>query len=165
MRGSRSLARAMVWASRGAACCAPTRKARLKIGQIGVEMGDSLDAAEIIFQRDVLVGSMGVFVGQAEADQNARHFEGVVHLSDEGDGTALANEDGLLSETLFQSCLCLLENRIVVGSHPRFPGAQNFKFAMDRFRKKLSNVLLHELGDLVRILVGYEARGEFGERL
>ena len=40
----------------------------LQGGEIGVEVGDSLDAAKIIFQRDVLVRSMGVFIGQAEAD-------------------------------------------------------------------------------------------------
>jgi hypothetical protein len=60
------------------------RPPALQSRQIGIEVGDGLDAAEIIFQRDVLVGSMSVFVGQAEAEQNARHLEGVVHLCNKG---------------------------------------------------------------------------------
>jgi len=35
--------------------------------EVGAEVGDGFDAAEIIFQRDVLVRSMGVFVGQPKA--------------------------------------------------------------------------------------------------
>jgi len=126
-------------------------------------MGDGLDAAEIIFQREVLIRGVGVFVGQTEADQNARHFEGVVHLRYERNGTTLANENSLLAEALLQRGLCFLENGIVVRSHPRFSGAQDFKLAMDRSWEKLSNVRLHEFGDLVRILVGYQARGEFSK--
>jgi len=37
-------------------------------GQVGVKMSDGLDAAEIILQGDVLVGSVGVFVRQTEAN-------------------------------------------------------------------------------------------------
>src|SRR6058998_1843239 len=88
----------------------------LQGGEIGVEVGDSLDAAKIIFQRDVLVRSMGVFIGQAEADQDARHFKSVIHLRYEGDGTALANENCFLAKPLFQSRLGLLENGIVIRS-------------------------------------------------
>ena len=56
----------------------------LQGGQVGVEVGYGFDAAEIIFQGQVLVGGVGVFVWQAEADKDAGHFEGVVHLGDEG---------------------------------------------------------------------------------
>ncbi len=62
--------------------------------QVLVEMRDGFDAAKIIFQVDVLVGSMRVFVGQTETDQDARHFERVVHLRDKRDRAAFANENG-----------------------------------------------------------------------
>ena len=36
---------------------------QLQGGQVGVEVGDGLDSAEIVFQGDVLVGSVCIFVG------------------------------------------------------------------------------------------------------
>ena len=44
-------------------CCAPRTRNHLEGSEIRVEMGDGLDAAEIILQRDVLIGGVGVFVG------------------------------------------------------------------------------------------------------
>ena len=44
-------------------------------GELLVEERDGLDSAEIIFQRDVFVGGMRVFVGQSEAQQHAGNFE------------------------------------------------------------------------------------------
>ena len=82
-------------------------------------MGYGFDAAEIIFQGQVLVGGVGVFVGQAEADQDAGHFEGVVHLGDEGNGAAFADEYGFLAETFFQRGLGFRENGGVIGRGPR----------------------------------------------
>src|SRR6266436_6299669 len=127
-------------------------------------MGYGFNAAEVVLEGDVFVGGVGVFVGQAETNQDARHFKGVVHLGYEGDGTSLADENSFLAKSLFQGRLSLLENGIVVRSDPRFSGAQNFEFTMDRFGQKLSNMLFHELSDFAGILLGYEARGEFGER-
>src|SRR6267378_605802 len=114
---------------------------RSKSSEIGVEVGDGLDAAEIVLKGNMFIGGVRVFVGEAETEQNARDFKGVVHLRDKGDGAALANENG-----------------IVIGSDPRFSGAQYFELAMDGLGKKLSNVFFHELGDLVGILVGDDAR-------
>ncbi len=131
---------------------------RSKSSEIGVEVGDGLDAAEIVFEGNMLVGGMRVFIGEAETEQNARDFKGVVHLRDKGDGAAFANENGFPAEAFFQSRLGLLENGIVIGSDPRFSGAQYFELAMDGLGKKLSNVFFHEFGDLVGILVGDEAR-------
>ncbi len=53
----------------------------------------------------MLVGGVGVFVGQAEADQDAWNFEGVVHLSDEGDRTAFADEYGPFAKAFFERTL------------------------------------------------------------
>ena len=121
-------------------------------------MGDGLDAAEVVFKRNVFIGGVGIFVGQAEADQNAGHFESIVHLGHKRDGAAFANENGLFAKAFFQRGLRLLENRSVVRGNPRFSGAEYIKLTVDRFGKQLSNVLLDKFGDLVGILVGDKAR-------
>src|SRR5256885_9075667 len=117
----------------------------LERSQIRVEVGHGFDAAEIVFKSQMFVGGVGVFVRQAEAEQDARHLEGVVHLRYERDGTTLANENSLSPEALHQRGLCFLENGIVVGSHPRFSGAQDFKLAADRFRQERSEEHTSEL--------------------
>src|SRR5882757_6389810 len=96
------------------------RRMVVSTGEIRVEVGHGFDAAEIVFKSQVFVGGVGVFVRQAKADQHARHFEGVVHLRYERNGTTLANENSLSAEALHQCGLCFLENGILVGSHPRF---------------------------------------------
>ena len=128
-------------------------------------MSDCLNAAEIVFERNVLIGRVSVFVGQTKTKQNARHFESVVHLCDERNGAAFAYENRLPAEAFLQSGLSFFEDGIGIRSDPGFPRAQNFKFAVDRFRQELSNVLLDELGNLVRILMGDQASGEFCVRL
>ena len=70
-------------------------------GQVGVEVGYGFYAAEIVFQGQVLVGGVGVFVGETKTDQDAGDFEGIVHLGDEGNGAALANEDRPFAEAFF----------------------------------------------------------------
>src|SRR6266581_8967095 len=79
---------------------ATTMRIGLERSQIRVEVGHGFDAAEIVFKSQVFVGGVGVFVRQAKADQDARHFEGVVHLRYERNGTTLANENSLSAETL-----------------------------------------------------------------
>src|SRR5215469_8048297 len=90
------------------------RSAALALGQVGVKVRDGLDAAKVVFERDVLVGGVSVLIGQAEADEDARNFESVVHLGNEGNRAALADEHGFFAEAFFQSGLGFLENGIVV---------------------------------------------------
>src|SRR5579859_4104756 len=66
-------------------------------GKVFVKMRNRLDAAVVVFESQVFVGSVCVFVGKAEADQHARYFECVVHLGHERDGTTFANKDGLFA--------------------------------------------------------------------
>src|SRR6266478_4550547 len=117
-----------VWAERIAAELRPTRETpttriRLESSEVGVEVGDGLDAAEIVFEGNMLVGGVRVFVGQAETQQNARDFKGVVHLRYEWNRAAFANENGFPAEAFFQSRLGLLEDGIVIGSDPGLSGA------------------------------------------
>src|ERR1700730_3171485 len=109
----------------------------------------------------MLVGSVSVFVGKAETDEDARYFERVVHLGDEWNRTALTNEDGLFAKTFFQRGLGHLENGRFVSRDPGLAGAQYFEPAVDALGKKLSDVLFDELGDFLRILIWHQARGEF----
>src|SRR4029077_2946322 len=65
----------------------------LQAAQTLVKPCDGLDPAEIIFERDVFVRGVRVFVRQSKTEQDARHFECVVHLCDERNRSALADED------------------------------------------------------------------------
>src|ERR1700733_1172374 len=57
-------------------------------GKLLVEERHGLDSAEIIFQSDMFVGCVRIFVRQSEAQQHTRNFECVVHLRDERNGAA-----------------------------------------------------------------------------
>jgi len=87
----------------------------LQGGQILIEVGNGFDAAEIVFQIEVFVRGVGIFIGQAEANENAGDFESVVHLGDEGDGATFADEDSLFLEAFLESRLGALKNRRVIG--------------------------------------------------
>src|SRR5277367_2637849 len=121
------------------------RRSRSEAGQVGVEMGDGFDATEIVFEGQMFVGSVGVFVWEAEADEHAGNFEGVVHLRYEGDGTALANEDRFFPEAFFEGALRDLENWRVKRGNPRFAGAQDVEFAFYGFGYKFADVFFDKL--------------------
>src|SRR5258708_9643244 len=95
----------------------------LQAAQTFVELRDGLDPAKIIFERDVLVRSVRVFVGQTEAQQDARHFECVVHLRDEWDRPALADKYGTLAESLLERAVRHFEKRMRVRRDPRLAAA------------------------------------------
>jgi len=124
-------------------------------------MGDCLDAAEVILQGEVFVRGVSVLVGQAEADEDAGYIERVVHLGDEWDGAAFSNKDGFFAKAFLQCSLRFAEDRSVIGSNPGFAGTQDFELADYGFGKQFSDVLLDELRDLLRILIGNQACGEF----
>src|SRR5947199_10766775 len=94
-----------------------------------VKIGDRFDPCKIVFQRQMLVGGVRIFVRQTESNQNAGHFESVVHLCDERDGTAFANKNSLLAETFFESGLSFGKNRRLKRSGPWLAGTQYLKLA------------------------------------
>src|ERR1700688_2987099 len=104
----------------------------------------------------MLVGSVRVFVRQAEADKHAGYFEGVMHLRDERDGAAFANEDGFFPEAFLERALGDLKDWRMERRYPRFTGAEHFEFALHGLRQEFQNVLFDELRGGVRILVGNE---------
>ena len=134
---------------------------QLQRSEVGVKVGDGFDPVEIIFQEDVLVWSVSVFIRQSEADQHARNFEGIVHLSDEGNRTTLADEDCFFAKSLFERRLRLFENGRVERRNPGLAGAEEFEFAGHGLGQKLADMLLDSLGDFLRILIGNQARREF----
>src|ERR1700730_17057277 len=133
--------------------------------EIRVEVRDRFDSAKIIFQRDVFIGRVGLFVRQSKSNQNAGYFESVMHLRNEGNGTAFANENSLFPKTFFQSTLRLLKNRRLKGSRPRLAGAKNFKFAGDRIRQQRADLFFDQLSNLVWILIRYKPGRKFCARL
>jgi len=133
----------------------------LESGQVLIEMRYGLDAAEIIFEKEMFVRGVSVFIGQTEADEHAGNLESVRHLSDEGDGAAFADEHRFFLEAFLQSGLGFLKNRRVVGSGPGLAGAEHFKFAMDGLRQEFANVFFDEFGDALGVLSGNQAGREF----
>lgn len=109
----------------------------------------------------MFIGCMGVLIGQTKADEDARNVESVVHLSDEGDGAALADEHGFLAEAILEGRLGNVKNGVVISSHPGFTGAEEFKFASDGFGQELANVFFHQLGYFLGLLIRNQAGGEF----
>ena len=103
----------------------------LEGGQVLVEVSYGFDAAEIVFKIEMFIGSVGVFIGQAEADEDAGNFKGIVHLGDERDRAAFANEDSFFVEALFESGLGALKNGRMIRGGPGLAGAEDFEFAMD----------------------------------
>src|SRR4029077_14082373 len=73
-----------------------------EFGQGLIEVSHGLDASKIVFQQNVLVRGMGIFVGQAKTQHDARHLERVVHLSDKGNRAAFADKNGALAESRFE---------------------------------------------------------------
>src|SRR5580693_1179153 len=111
----------------------------------------------------MLVGSVRVFVRQAEADKHAGYFESVMHLRDERDGAAFANKDGFFSEAFFERALGDLKDGRMEGRYPRFTGAEHFEFALYGLRQEFPNVLFDELRGRVGILLGNQTSGKFRE--
>ncbi len=103
------------------------RAKNLLRGELLVEERDGLDSAEIIFQSDVFVGCVRVFVGQSEAQQHAGNFKCVVHLRDERNRTAFADENSFLAEAGFERVNRRLKNRMRVRRDPGFARAENLE--------------------------------------
>src|SRR3984885_3161663 len=135
------------------------RRLLLEGRELVVEKGDRLDAAKIIFKRDVLVRRVGVLVGQSEPEKHAGNLEGVVHLGHKGNRAALADKHCRLPESGFKGVNRLLENRMRVGRDPRLAQAENFKLAMNRLRQQFADLTLDQPCDLCGILIRNQARG------
>src|SRR6202049_226927 len=96
----------------------------LERGEAAVEIGHGLDAAKIVFKRDMLVGRVRVLVGQPKAEEHARHLKRVVHLRHKGNRPTLANENGTLAEAFFKRGVRHLEKWMRVRRHPGLARAQ-----------------------------------------
>src|SRR5258708_26117665 len=105
---------------------------RLQRGELSVEVGDGFYSVEVIFQEDVFVGSVSVFIRKAEADQNTRNLKGIMHLGDERDRAALADENCLPAQSFFERVLRLLEDGRAVRITPVLARAEDFEFACHR---------------------------------
>src|SRR5580704_4805711 len=93
-------------------------------------MRDGFDAAEIIFESEMFVGRVRVFVWEAEADEHAGNLERVMHLRDKGDRASFANESCFFPEAFFEGGLSDFENGRVKRRYPGLAGAEHFEFAL-----------------------------------
>ena len=53
----------------------------LQFCQALIELGYGADPTEVILERDMLVGGVGVYIGQSEPHQDTRHFEEIGRAS------------------------------------------------------------------------------------
>jgi len=113
--------------------------------EIGVEVGNGLNSAEIILECEVFVGSVCVFIGETEADQYAGDFEGVMHLRDERYRAPFANEDRFFPEALFERALRNFKNRRMERRYPRFASAEDFELAGNGFWQESAYVFFDQL--------------------
>src|SRR5690348_2285067 len=134
-------------------------------GELLVKICHGTNSAEVIFEREVLVGSVSVLIRQPKTHQYAGNLECVIHLRHEGNRTSFPNENSLLSEALLERVQRFLENRRRVGGNPRFAGAQHLKFALYRFGKELPDMALHLTRNLFRVLLRHKSCGKLRERL
>src|SRR3990167_8679592 len=134
------------------------------VGSAGlvVVVGQAHDPFLEVFQVQALVGGVGVLVRQPEAEQHAGLLELLVHGGDQGDGTALPNEHRFLSEASLERGLAGLDERMVEGRDPGVAFAVQGELHPHALGGDLLDVLLDELGDLGRNLVGHQAGGELG---
>ena len=112
---------------------------------------------------ELFVGSVQVVVGQAEAHHHAGNFQHVLEIGDDGNRAAGADEDRIFLKDLVQRLGRGLDERIVGAHHARRAFAEDLDVGLDA----LGRELLHELGvfleDVVRVLIGHQAHGDFGE--
>src|SRR6185437_10834480 len=132
-------------------------------GKRGVKRRYGFYAAEIIFQRNMLVGRMRVFVGQTETKKDAGHFESVVHLRDKRNRAAFADEYRFFAKAFFERVNCLLENGMRIGCDPRLTHAEHFKFAADGFGQQFADVALDLFRGFRGILIRHQASRDFCE--
>src|ERR1700722_6180866 len=109
----------------------------------------------------MFVGGVRVFVGETEADKHARNFECVMHLRDERDGAAFADEHSFFPEAFLESALRNLEDGRVERGNPGLAGAEHVELALYGLRQEFANVFFDELRDGVRILARNEPRRKF----
>src|SRR5579863_9581600 len=109
----------------------------LQLPQAFVKVSHGLDSAKIILQGDVFVGGVRVFVRQAESEQDAWNLERVMHLRDERNRPALADEHGALAEALLERIVRNLEKRVGVRSDPGFALAEDLELHFHGLRQQL----------------------------
>ena len=111
---------------------------------------------------ELLVGSVQVVVGKAEAHHDGGNLQSFVEVVDDGDRSPAADEHRFFLECIVQRFGCGLDVWIVGTDHGGRTFAPDFNFGLDTFRRKL----LHKVGvlleDVVGILVRYQAHGNFG---
>src|SRR5580692_9226072 len=130
-----------------------TPKVSLQLPQSLIKLRHGFDPSKIIFQRNMLVGRVRVLIRQSKSEQDARHLERVMHLRDEWNRAALADEDGALAEPLLEGVMRDLKKRMRIRRDPSLAPAEQFKFELHRFRQQLPDLPLNGLRDFVRILI------------
>src|SRR5580658_8667625 len=114
-------------------------------GEFVIKKRYGFNSAKIIFQRDVFVRRVSIFVRQAKTQKHARNLKGVVHLRHKRNGTAFANEYSFLTESGFERVDRFLKNWMGIRRYPWLAGTEKLKAAMHCFRQQFSNMFFNKL--------------------
>src|ERR1700730_18473318 len=85
-------------------------------------------------------------------------------MSDKGNRSAFADENGALAEPGFQSFVRYLKKWVRIGRYPGLATAQKLEIALNLLGKQLPYVALDQFRDFGGILIGNEPGGKFGVR-
>ncbi len=89
-------------------------------------------------------------------------FKRLVDIVDDGNRSAAANEYGLFLESIVQRLGRGFDVRVIGADHAGWAFAPHFNFGFDSLGRELLHEVRVALQDVVGILVGHEAHGDFG---
>src|SRR5688572_16557677 len=130
--------------------------------QLLVQCGDGAQAAIETVDGDPLVGSMSVFSGQPEPQQEYRRFQHAFEIADHGDGSALADDDGVLPECGAQ---CATRGVVEWAAELGLPGLSAVDvryFHLHALWRNALHVRAKQLPDLRGILIRDQAATHLG---
>src|SRR5258708_16879536 len=144
-------------------CCVnATRSPDLSCPQLLEEPDDRLDPTIKIWYMELLVGSVQVVIGQAEAHHHARELEHVLEIGHDGNGAAGADEDGVFLEDLMHGFGSGLDEAVVGADHAGRALAEDFDLGLNALGRQFLHVVGVLLEYVVGVLIGHHAHGDLG---
>src|SRR5271165_908261 len=140
----------------------PSTSISLLLAQLLKEQTDRLDPAMEVRDVELLVGCVQVVVRQAEAHHHAGNLQLILEVSDDRDRAAGANEYRVFLERVVQRFRSRLDVFVVGAHHACRAFAPYLNLDFDPFRLQLLDEVRVALKDVVRVLIGDQAHGDFG---
>src|SRR5271165_1150619 len=131
--------------------------------QLFKEENEGLDAAIEVGEVELFVGSVEVVVRKAKAHHDGRNLQVPLEVTNNGDRSTGADEDSVLVPDLFEGARGGLDVRVVGANDDGLAGMDEADVEFDAIWLQRFDIALVLGEGLLRILVGYEAHGDFGD--